>query len=241
MKRRDFLGSLLAGATLASLPASVLASPDPIIWNAETLAAQLENMFSCRMGPPMAFCYFNGKTGEVVKAEPTETQHPRFPNQKIAGYTPPPEGYSKYDYETYVCAIEGGTAEEAEAKLAKHFYDEFSKVPSGSLVWRVKPHFESELVNEYGKTYLTQAQIEDQVWKFTDRGNGRVKFDAAAQPSLPEDVELDPNTQSYRHVKRKYMLHKMRMRLVLPESYKGDDEFAISSLARQEGTRAIRI
>jgi hypothetical protein len=231
MKRRDFLGTLVAGATMASLPISSFASPDPIIWNTATLTTSLENMFACRMGPPMSFCYFNSKTGDVVEPLRVEVQHPRFPNQTIEEFVEAPEGYSSYTYETYACMVEGGTAEAAEARMAEHFYNEFSKVPVGSLVWRVKPSFQSEEVVEYGKTFLTAEAAEDQLKKVVV---GDVVIDVAygedGKPILPANVEYEWSSQNYRYVNRKYTLHKMRMRMVLPESY-SEDEWTIKSLA----------
>ena len=250
MKRRDFLGTLAAGATLASLPINVFATPDPIIWNAETLAAKLEGMFSCRTGPAMGFCYFNSKTGSVIEAKEIMVPHPSFPhwpNMKIQGYEPAPEGYSSYAYESYVCAVEGGTAQDAESRLAKHFYDEFSKVPAGALVWRVKPYFESDEVIEYGKTYLTMEQVEDRSWvHLTDyllERDGHpetktVRMIDGVEFTLPKDVEFNPNTGGYSYVNRKYQLHKMRMRLVLPDTA---DAMPSPDLILSEGGKPVRI
>lgn len=243
MKRRDFLSALAAGATLASLSVSALTSPDPIIWNAETLAAQLEGMFACRVGPAASFYEVLASTGKIIDAR-----------DKLPAGT----SINRYVYETYVCAIEGGTAQEAEARLAKHFYDEFSKVPTGSLVWRMKPHFQSQEVTEYGKTFLTHEQVEDEAWKYTPVGEEydilqegkwnvtqfkgkRVKYDKDAELVLPPNVEYHFESGGYKYVERKYTLHKMRMRLVLPESYKGEDELVLKSLATKDGGRPIRI
>lgn len=243
MKRRDFLGALAAGATLASLPVSAITTPDPIIWNAETLAARLEAMFACRVGPATGFYEVLASTGQLIK-----------PNDKL------PEGamVNRYIYETYVCAVEGGSAQDAEARLAKHFYDEFSKVPAGSLVWRLKPHFQSDEVTEYGDTYLTHEQVEDEAWKFTAVGEEhavgqnheyqitqfkgkRVKYDEHAELVLPPNVEYHFESGGYKYVERKYTLHKMRMRLVLPESYRGEEDLTIQSLSRKEGGVPVRI
>lgn len=256
MKRRDFLGSMIAGATMASLPISVAASPDPIIWNAETLAIQMEQMFTCRTGPAAAMCYINSKTGDVIEVKTTEGRHEKYPARTVAIPVPPPEGYSGYYYETYVIAVEGGDAKEAEAKMAKHFYDEFSKVPAGQLVWRVKPMFKSQDVVEYGKTFLTAEAIEDNAWKYTPVAEDynikindwnitqfkgrRVRYDKDAELVLPPDVEYDFESSSYRHVKRKYTLHKMRMRLVLPEGY-DEDLLTVASLSTVEGGKPKRI
>jgi hypothetical protein len=129
----------------------------------------------------------------------------------------------RYIYETYVAAVKGGTAEEAEAKLAQHFYEQFSKVPAGQLVWRTKPTFSSHEVVEFGETWLTSEAIED--------SNEEAPF-------IPQGVEYDFANGSYRFVKEKYTLHKMRMRLVLPEVY--DEETpAIPGLFKPEGNTVV--
>lgn len=252
MKRRDFLGALAAGVTLASLPVSAITTPDPIIWNAETLATQLESMFACRTGPAMGFCYFNSKTGDVIEAKAQDVPHPSFPhspNMKISGCAPAPDGYSSYAYETYVCAVEGGSEKDAEARLAKHFYDEFSKIPAGFLVWRLKPHFESQEMVEYGKTYLTMEQVEDRSWlqigptllKHAGYPETKtIRMIDGAELILPKDVEFNPNTGGYSYVARRYQLHKMRMRLVLPETVDVMDGPDLA-LAQQYVSKAPRI
>ena len=247
MKRRDFLGALAAGATLASLPVNVLASPDPIIWNAETLAIQLESMFTCRVGPAAGICYFNEKTGAVAEAKRKVSEVVRSPDSKgyhivkFEGYVSPPEGYSSYAYETYVCGIEGGSAQEAEARLAKHFYDEFSKIPAGHLVWRLKPHFESGEIVEYGKTFLTHEQVEDQIKKVAVNGQvAVVAYTEDGKPIVPADVELEFESNSYKYVERKYTLHKMRMRLVLPDTSDAADGPDLV-FAKQYVSKAARI
>lgn len=215
MKRRDFLSSLIAGAAASVLPVGSFASPTK--WNAATLTGMLESMFACQMGPASALFYMNA--GKVVEPMLEKTYDVTFPALSVKSYAQPPEGHEVYEYETYVAAVKGGTAEEAEAKLAKHFYEQFSKVPAGQLVWRTKPTFSSHEVVEFGKTWMTSEQLEDM------RGDA---------PAIPEGVEYDISWGNYRYVTNKYTLHKMRMRLVLPESY--DEEVpAIPALFKPEG------
>jgi hypothetical protein len=203
MKRRDFLASLVAGATVAVLPTNLLASTN--VWNAATLTGMLEKMFACQMGPPVAFF-------EVTAAGKILT-----PNEKLS------VPINRYTYETYVAAVKGGTAEEAEAKLAQHFYEQFSKVPAGQLVWRTQPTFSSHEVVEFGDTWMTSEAIEDSTEE---------------APFMPAGVEYDFATGNYRFVKEKYTLHKMRMRLVLPDVY--DEEVpAIASLFKPEGSPVV--
>ena len=202
MKRRDFLASLVAGATVAVLPAGAFASNT--VWNTATLTGMLENMFACKMGPPVAF--FEVKAaGKIITPGDTDIQ------------------VNRYIYETYVAAVKGGTAEEAEAKLAKHFYEQFKQVPAGQLVWRTVPTFSSHEVIEFGETWLTSEAIEDS---------------SEETPFMPQGVEYDFATGNYRFVKEKYTLHKMRMRLVLPDVY--DEEApAIASLFKPEGSPVV--
>jgi hypothetical protein len=203
MKRRDFLASLVAGATVTLLPTNLLASTN--VWNTATLTGMLEKMFACKMGPPVAFFEVTA-AGEILT-----------PDEKLS------VPINRYIYETYVAAVKGGTAEEAEAKLAKHFYEQFEKVPAGQLVWRTKPTFSSHEVVEFGETWLTSEEVEDVY---------------GGVPPIPEGVEYDFAYGSYRVVKEKYTLHKMRMRLVLPDVY--DEEVpAIASLFKPEGSPVV--
>jgi len=203
MKRRDFLASLVAGATVAVLPAGAFASNT--VWNTATLTGMLEEMFACKMGPPWAFFEVTA-AGEILT-----------PNENLS------VPINRYIYETYVAAVKGGTAEEAEAKLAKHFYEQFKQVPAGQLVWRTKPIFSSHEVIEFGETWMTSEAIED--------SNEEAPF-------IPTGVEYDFATGNYRFVKEKYTLHKMRMRLVLPDVY--DEEApAIASLFKPEGNPVV--
>jgi len=221
MKRRDFLGALAAGATLASLPVSAITTPDPIIWNAETLAASLESMFTCSVGPPTAFYEVLASTGKIIP-----------PEQKLEDGVQ----INRYVYESYVCCIEGGSAKEAEARLAKHIYNEFSKVPAGALVWRRKPVFESQEIVVFGDTYLTQTHVED-----LSVEEKLVYLDESGKLILPAGVEHDWTTGDYRYVTNRFMLHRMSMRLVLPESYKDKENLPIQAIARKEGETSPRI
>lgn len=218
MKRRTFVGSVLAALAAPMLPASELAAPDITLWNTSTLTSFMEKMFACQVGPASKF--FDLSPAGVVTAVPMAIQpHPQFPNQPNAYFSQPagvPEGLSRHSYVTYVCAVKGGTAEEAEARLAKHFYDQFSQLPAGQLVWRLKPHFESGEVVEYGDTVMTHEMVEDRPDLLKE---------------IPPGVELDFATNSYRYVKEKYMLHKMRMRVAMPHL-----EDALPELVKEEGS-----
>lgn len=227
MKRRNFIGASLAILATPVLPSTGIGfrAPDPKIWNTATLTALMEKQFACQMGPASAL--FDMLDGKVLPAERVTLQVPRYPNQYYTDWAPTPEGATRYIHETYACAIEGGSAEEAEARLAKHFYDHFSQLPAGPLVWRVQPSFASEELVEYGKTWATQAAVEDGVKDLTNK---------------PADVELDYMSGTYKYVTKRTQLHKMRMRLVLPHLYDHSDEtVALPELFKPEGALIKRI
>ena len=209
MQRRNFLGLMVAGAAMQVLPA--LASEAPVaanaqIWTAETLAVEMEKLFACRMGPPMAFFEVVKGTGEIVETPRT---------------LPYPPEYNRFIYQTYGFAVEGGDAWEAEHRLAKHFYDKFSKVEYKNLVWRRKPEFLTEEIFEFGETWATREEVEDGIKSLADK---------------PADVEEDFNMGSYRYVTRRYPLHRMTMRLVFT-----DQQDRLDFIARTEGEPLPRI
>lgn len=245
MKRRTFVGAAIAALAAPYLSAADLAAPSPAKpLNAASLTAALEGMFSCQVGP--ANSVFDLVAGNIVNPMRLEAASRFQPDYMVMKLGPVAEGGKRYEYATYVCAVEGGSAEDAEMRLAQHFYDNFSKLPAGQLVWRVKPEFESQEVTEWGDTYLTAEQIEDEVWKAKKslRANGRLRSyrDHAATLELPEGVALDPATDSYRHISRRFTLHKMRMRLVLPHLYDHEqEEYVLPNLVAQEGGKTPRI
>ena len=191
MKRRDFLNFLAAGTVLTAVPFKAMSETSD--WNTQKLTDAMEEMFKCHMGPSMSFCHFNSQTGEVM--EPIRTGDFKYENPK--------DGFEKYEFETYACVVEGGSKEDAEARMAKYFYDEFSKVPAGHLIWRLKPHFYTDEGVEYGEIWATREEVEDNLIDFSQR---------------PENVEEDFENSDYRYVKRRYMRHVMRARLSIPDS-----------------------
>jgi hypothetical protein len=245
MKRRTFIGATLAALAAPYLSAADLVAPSPAKpLNSASLTSALESMFACQFGP--ADSVFDLVNGGVVSATRVEVNDKIYPNLKLKKLVPVAEGGKRYEYITYVCAVEGGGAEDAEMRLAQHFYDNFSKLPSGQLVWRVKPEFESQEVTEWGDTFLTAEQIEDEAWKVKQgiRANGKLRSyrDHTATLELPDDVALDLSTDSYRYIKRRFSLHKMRMRLCLPHLYDHEqEEYVLPSLMAQEGGMAPRL
>lgn len=227
MYRRTFIQAALAALATPYLPPSSadVKIPDPKIWNAATLTAELEKMFACQAGP--AAPVVDMVAGVATAVPMVEKKHHVHTNITVEEFAEPTADATRYRYHTYACAIEGGDAKEAEARLAKHFYDEFSKLPAGQLVWRVTPQFATHDDIKWGVTYATREQIED--------GH----YDLA---NLPEDAQYDIEWGSYRQVLSKTTLHKMRMRLVLPHLYDHEDEtVALPTLFKPEGTRITRM
>lgn len=210
MNRRNFLGLLTAGVAIELLPfKAVEAAPlaNQQVWTAASLTAEMEKLFACRVGPATAFFEVVKGTDEIVE-KPLDIPYPPV--------------YDRYIYETYGFAVEGGDAWLAEHQLAKHFYDEFSKVENKRLVWRRKPKFETEEIVQYGETWAKREDIED---GFVDLS------------TKPENVEEDFLTGNYRYVTRRYPLHRMTMRLVFTDQ---DPEVQMT-MARHEGLPLPRI
>lgn len=242
MKRRGFLqifGAVAAHAALPMLAAEAAVAPTATVWNTATLTTAMDSMFNSRLGPATAFF-------ELVQSDGlkyAELAH-------AMGETP---DIIRVTYDTFAVGVEGGTAEAAEAQLAEHFYNEFSRYAAGKplMYWRRKPQFQSDEIVEYGETFLTAEEIEDEVWKVRDVGDPtwrttahgqmvstqRHKYDPTAQLVLPSGVELDWTTNSYRYVTKRTQLHKMSMRLALPRCLRDD----IEQIAHPEGARVTRI
>jgi len=107
------------------------------------------------------------------------------------------------------------------------------------LIWRLEPHFKSEPITYFGDTFLTKEEIEDRVWKNKDY-QPKVKvlggdwatyiYDSNLEIPIPVGVYYDFSTGAMKYVERQTMLHKMRMRLVIPEV---QEQFA--TLVKPEG------
>lgn len=228
MQRRTFIQTALATLAIPYLPAAEAGTviPDPVkAWNTETLTAALEQMFQCQAGP--ASPSFNLVNGVATAVQVVEKPHPLYPNFTIEETVMPEDPKQNFIYQTYACVIEGGDAKEAEARLANHFYDAFSKLPAGQLVWRVKPQFSTNIEKRWGETYATIEEVQDGI------------VDVA---NLPADVELDETWGIYRKVLEKFPLHRMRMRLTLPHLYDHEQQtVALPNLLKQEGAQITRM
>lgn len=199
MERRAFVVSALAALAAPLIPAAQFAQAAPSYteWNATTLTAAIESLFSCQVGPrASAFAFVDGKAVELPLIEVSEEDRPNYRWLELAPHE------NKVHYVTLACAVAGGDKQEAEARLAKHLYEHLSKVPYGPLVWRIKPEFVSVEETKYGHTYCTAEAVEDRLVDVS---------------KLPADAELDVVNNSYRKVLSRQQIHRMRMRLALPE------------------------
>ncbi len=231
MKRRGFLqifGAVAAHAALPMLAAEAAVVPAATVWNTSTLTAAMDSMFNSRLGPAVAFF-------EV-------TQNDGVKYAELAGAIDQTPEVIRVTYQSFAVGIEGGTAEAAEAQLAKHFYDDFQRYAMDKplMYWRRKPQFQSDEIVEYGETFLTPEEIEDEVWRFTNIGDPtwrktahgqmvstqRRHFDPTAQLVLPPGVEHDWATNSYRYVTKRTQLHKMSMRLAIPRCWGNMEQLA---------------
>jgi len=200
MKRRIFLQSIGAGAITLALP--VVHSRTG--WSGPTCAKSLtewmESKFYCVMGEPTAFMDL-----------PKHDANKFFTDASLKALDPAGDAQIiRISYDTLAYAVEGYTAKEAESMLAKHFYEGLKELDEGDrkqIVWRVKPQFKSDYIREWGDTYLTAEELEDKAYNNVSKDDLKI----------PENAQFDFDTNSYRYVKKSYYLHRIRMRLAMPE------------------------
>lgn len=219
MNRREFLQTIAAGSAMIMLPSlaeSVVSKSE--LSTVEDFTAWMEGRYECYMGEARSFMCLTEeglkKYNLSLNSMPIENKFWDTDGDKFVGVN--------LIYKTVVFAVEGDDSEDAEKKLVQALQEKFEEIPPQTLIWRVKPQFTSDRITEYGETWATHEQIEDGTMNHIVR---------------PADVEIDFNTGSYKHVKRKYVLNKLRMRLVFPKQIAEDyDELTIS-----EGGRPKRI
>ena len=209
MDRRGFLKTLVAGSVMVMLPASVLADVSDstvTIQTADDLTAWMEGKYKCYMGEARAYMSLDEeglkKYDLSMNDLPVETKEWALDNKVAA---------ANLIYQTVAFAVEDSNPKRAERRLAQALKEEFEKeIPSQHLIWRVKPQFTSEEVTEYGDTWATREQIDDKLMNHL---------------AMPADVEYDFISDSYKHVKRRYVLNKLRMRFVLPKQLAEDYDY----------------
>ena len=203
MERRSLLKALVGGAGFLMLPELAKASqsglmpwekPAPIK-NANQLTEWLNKNFDCRMGEPTAFM-------EVKKEDFDKYFIPAsLKSMNVEG-----SDVARMIYATLCFAYKGDNITDAEEKLCYYFQEGFKELigkEKKQIFWRLEPNFGSDIVYEWGDTYMTHEEIEDSFNK--------------EDIVIPKGVVLDFNTHSYRYVKDKYRLNKLRMRLFMPE------------------------
>lgn len=248
MKRRSFLKVLGVGVGYLMMPEMALQEYSVGIKNCADLTSAMESMFNCKMGTESAFMELTNARAFTFLGP--AAYHYAFDSVGLDKTNP--ESILRLSYQTFSYAIEGGSSEEAELKLANHFYNNFKKLDENDrkmLAWRLKPVFQSDEVTRFGETWMTLEEIEDRAdlnleFKKVKRGdydekNGQPYQWAFKVPRskeetppimVPEGVEYDWDTHSLKYVTAKVMLHKMRMRFVMPEM-----TFEVANLIKPEG------
>lgn len=248
MNRRNFLKAIGVGVGYLALPA--WAKPNLSgVSDYKSLEAAMEEMFICKEGAASAFMEFDRLAASQFLTK-NAYQAVAKDNQVI-----------RVIYQSFAYAIEGGSEDEAQAKLSQYFYDEFKEIAKGDekkmLIWRVKPSFSTEEVTKFGKTWMTSEQIEDRTDLVKDY---EIKTEGYVHPTygdisqwaytvpkkentppimVPDGVEYDFMTDSLRYVESKTKLHKLRMRLVIPEVMFDEEEY--HPLAKPDGSTIPRL
>lgn len=208
MDRRDFLKTLAAGSMMVMLPSSVLSNVSDAtasLTTVDDLTAWMEGKYECYMGEARAFMCLNadGLKKYNLSFDDLPLEAKAWENETTVGA-------ANIIYSTVAFAVEDNSPERAERRLVQALKEKFEdEVQPQTLIWRVKPEFTSDKITEYGDTWATREQIDD---KLMDHF------------AMPADVEYDFISDSYKHVKRRYVLNKLRMRLALPKQLAEDYE-----------------
>jgi hypothetical protein len=247
MERRSFLKAISVGAASLAMPSIVLPTSIPgqasAVYTVEGLTGALEAMFKCKIGEEAAFMQWTDMLAAHQWLTPNAFQAVRDKEKELIRIT----------YQTIGYAVEGGEAKDAEAQLVKFCLNEFEKISEGKekkmLIWRSKPEFSTVEITKWGKTYMTAEQIEDRTdlrielkkepvnryWAFKVPAN--LSGDENLPPiDVPEGVDWDWETQSLRFFEEKTKLHKIRMRIAIPE-YKIDE----AAFSKPEGSPYPRL
>lgn len=225
MNRRGFLQSLAAGAAVIMLPAlaeeavpELLSAAPEIPTTAAGLTTWMRGAFNVTDVMPAAFATF--KKDELLGFGVNLKD---VPKEKLVydPVTAEPVA-AKFDHFIIAYGIEGDDPVKAEQLLVSVVYNNLNTLTDrGALFLRVAPTFSHEKMTEYGDTYMTWEDLQDK----------------GMPDALPENVELDWDTDSLRYVKRRYTLNKLRLRLSLPTL--PEDQAAELSII--EGTSPKRI
>lgn len=207
MDRRDFLKTLAAGSMMVMLPSlAKTLTPDAAfgLKTVDDLTAWMESRYECYMGQARAFMCLN--EGELKKYNLSMND---FPVEAKVWEMDNTVAAANIIYSTVAFAVEENNPAKAEQQLVQALKEKFEEVAPQTLIWRVKPEFTSDKMTEYGDTWATREQIDDKLMDHL---------------AMPADVEYDFISDSYKHVKRRYVLNKLRMRLALPKQLAEDYE-----------------
>jgi len=209
MDRREFLKTLAAGSAMVLLPN--IATTEPIgvdLLTVDDLTRWMEKRYECFNGQPMSFMELDAPMlasfGLSMKHIPVENTVPdENGEQRI-----------RIIYSTVAYAMEADDPAIAQHAIVKAVCDSFEKyAPPQKLIWRVKPQFDTGPITYYGDTYMSWEEIHDK----------------GMPESLPPNVEMDFDTDSFRYVVRRATLNKVRMRLAFPTMPDEDyDAFCIN-------------
>lgn len=249
MDRRGFLQSLAAGAAIVMLPSlAEKAVAAPIAEGVPTTAAALTNWmrasFNVFDALPAAFMEVPVKDLPTVYGFGIHD----IPKDKFAENTNLDEiELVRFPHKVMCYGIEGDDPVEAERRLVAAAYEDLNGLTAAGklpLFLRVTPTFSHERMTEYGDVWMTREDIEDRtdLQKTVEpvRDGHMMKYVEKVPEvplAIPSNVELDWETQTLRHVKRRYTLNKLRLRLSLP-TLSEEQEAAI---CLEEGTRPKRI
>ena len=125
----------------------------------------------------------------------------------------------EYRYSTLMYCSVGEDKVLEERRLAQYFYKKLNPMKGHELIWRVKPEFDSKEIYEFGEVFMSKEEYEDLYNK-----------------DLPKNVAYDFETDKYRYYDKKYWLHRIRMRIAIPEAHQ-----QLAQIDLSEGERAQRI
>lgn len=125
----------------------------------------------------------------------------------------------RYKYTTTMFCSVGDDKVLEERRIAQYFYERLQPMKGHELIWRTKPEFDSKQIYEFGEVFMRRDLMED----FGPR-------------EVPDGVAYDFETDNYRYYKNKYWLHRIRMRIAIPEAHQ-----QLAQIGLSEGERAKRI
>ena len=153
MNRRNFLKAVGVGVGYLALPSLAQAKSIGVI-NHKRLTEAMEKMFICKEGNESAFIEWD-RMGAFQFLTSNAFHAVAKPENEVIRLT----------YQTFAYGVEGGTEDEAQAKLSQYFYKEFKDIAKGAekkmLIWRLKPKFSAEEVVTYDKVWMTAEEIEE--------------------------------------------------------------------------------